>query len=303
MHTVCHDTLVQPSTLQEALSLLAKAPAGSIRPLAGGTDLFANRAIGRQFLDLSALPGFANAYIVHGEHTYLRLGAGFTWAQCQSGILQRLAGPHAGFDTLSLCAREIGGLQIQERATLVGNSCNASPAADGLTVLLSLDALVECQSERGVRVLALKDFVLGPRRTALAADELVVALRLPLAAPQLQCASHFQKLGARASLLISIAMVSVWLACDISAGNTKIVKARVAVGSCSPVARRFPLLEAQLQGLDLLAARRLVLSDVWKHELQLLTPLDDVRATAQYRQHAAGVLLARSLVAAMEKCA
>jgi CO/xanthine dehydrogenase FAD-binding subunit len=302
MPTVCHDTLDQPSTLQEALGLLAAAPAGGIKALAGGTDLFANRAIGRRFLDLSKLTCLNDAYIVHGQRPYLRLGASYSWAQCQTDQLQRLAGRQAGFDALSLAAREIGGQQIQERGTLVGNICNASPAADGVPVLLSLGAQVECVSLRGDRVLCLEDFVLGPRRTALANDELVVALRIPLCASQLHCASHFQKLGARASLLISIAMVSVWMACETVAGKTNLVDIRIAVGSCSPVAMRLKRLESQLTGLELQVAKSVVLNSTWKDELLMLTPLDDVRASAEYRVHAAGILLSRSLICAMEKC-
>ncbi len=300
MPTVCHDTLVQPATLQEALTVLAQRPAGSIKPLAGATDLFANRAIPAHLLDLSRITCLREAYIVHAHAAYLRLGSAFTWGQCQDGRLEKLVGPHAGLEALQLAAREIGGQQVQQQGTLVGNLCNASPAADGVPVLLSLGAQVECVSVRGHRVIPLEDFILAPRRIALAPDELVTALRLPLGPVHWRCVSHFQKLGSRASLLISIAMCAVWLACEQKAGRNRIVAARIAVGSCSPVARRFPLLEAQLLGREPAAALTWLEQGEWKSELAVLSPVEDIRATATYRRHAAGVLVYRSLSHALE---
>jgi CO/xanthine dehydrogenase FAD-binding subunit len=123
-------------------------------------------------------------------------------------------------------------VQIQNSGTVAGNLCNASPAADGVPPLLALDASVELASVAGTRRLKLDDFILGPRRTARRADELLAAILIPK--PRAAAHSHFLKLGARRYLVISIAMV----AAAIESERGKITTARVAVGACGPVAQR-----------------------------------------------------------------
>ncbi|WP_248708976.1 FAD binding domain-containing protein [Sediminicoccus sp. KRV36] len=159
-----------------------------------------------------------------------------------------------GFDALREAARQVGGRQVQARGTIGGNLCNASPAADGVPPLLVLDAEVELASQRGRRRLKLAEFILGNRRTARAPDELLVALHVPMARAAWR--SVFLKLGARAHLVISIVMV---------AANAE---GRIAIGSCSEVAR------------------------LWGEGA--LTPMDDVRGTADYRRAAAAELVARA---------
>ena len=116
------------------------------------------------------------------------------------------------FDALKAAAREVGGVQIQNAGTVAGNVCNASPAADGMPALLALGAEVELQSAAGSRRLPLDDFVLGSRRTARRADELVSALHIPARAAGAR--SVFLKLGGRRYLVISITMVAVLIELD-----------------------------------------------------------------------------------------
>jgi CO/xanthine dehydrogenase FAD-binding subunit len=193
------------------------------------------------------------------------------------------------FDGLKLAAREIGGVQIQNSGTLAGNLCNASPAADGVPALLALDASVELSSASGVRTLPLGEFILGPRKTARRSDELLTAILI--SKPKYPSNSHFLKLGARKYLVISITMASVVI--EHESGVVR--DARVAVGSCSPVALRLPALEAALRGRPL--NNRLAETATAAH-LAPLAPIDDVRASADYRIDSALTVVKRTIAGA-----
>ncbi len=272
------DAYLRPRTLDDALRLLAAAPGCQV--LAGGTDVFPARAGAevwlrrddRPLLDISGVAGLAE---ISETAAGWRLGALVTWAQ-----LRRAALPPA-FAGLCEAARQVGGAQVQNRGTLLGNLCNASPAADGAPPLLTLEAGVELAGPAGTRVLPLAAFLLGNRRTALAPGELAVALRLPR--PPEGAHGGFLKLGARSHLVISIAMVAGVLV--VAGGQVR--AARLAVGACSAVAQRLPLAEAALLGAPPDPAR------LRPEHLAGLAPIDDARASAAYRQHAALVLLRR----------
>ena len=278
----------RPTRLTEALALLAEAPAAPLL-LAGGTDIYPARAaaeawmrpVDRPLLDLSALPELAGIEDRGGHH---RIGALVTWAALREAALP------PWFDALRQAAAQVGGAQVQNRATLVGNLCNASPAADGVPPLLALDTEVELASLGGVRRLPLGAFLRGNRQTALVPDEIATAVLVPKAAPD--AVSRFEKLGARAYLVISIVMVATVI--ESAAG--RITRARIAIGACSPVAQRLPGLEAALAGLPLAQAA----SVPEPAHLAALSPIDDVRATAAYRRQAALVLLRRALAPAAE---
>jgi CO/xanthine dehydrogenase FAD-binding subunit len=263
--------------LSETLALIAEP--GALL-LAGGTDVFpgaGERPLTGRIVDLSRLRGL-RGITRSGEE--IRIGAATTWTD-----LVRADLPPA-FDALRAAAREIGAIQIQNRGTIGGNLCNASPAADGVPPLLILDPEVELVSTRGARRLPLASFITGNRRTLLAPDEMLAAVLVPAPAPGAR--STFLKLGARRYLVISIAMVAVLL--DIEAGV--VGGARVALGACSAVAQRLPLAEAALIGRKADAT----LSDGLRVEhLAALTPIDDVRASASYRNDAALVLLRRAV--------
>lgn len=279
----------RPGTLAEALALLAAAPERPV-VLAGGTDIYPARAAAeawmaaagreRPLLDITALPGL-RAIEDRGDH--YRIGALVTWAALRDSPLP------PWFDGLRAAAAQVGGAQVQNRGTVVGNLCNASPAADGVPPLLALDAALELASAaRGTRTVPLTEFVLGNRRTALAPDELAVALLVPApAAPEAR--GGFLKLGARRYLVISI----VTVAGVLEAGNGRVRRARLAVGACSPVARRLPGLEAALAGLPLEPAG--LAEAVRAEHLAPLSPIDDVRGSAAYRLEAALALLRRLL--------
>jgi CO/xanthine dehydrogenase FAD-binding subunit len=180
-------------------------------------------------------------------------------------------------------------VQIQNRGTVAGNLCNASPAADGVPPLLALDAEVELASGVGRRRIPLSQFVAGNRKTARRADEILSAVLVPRRMED--AASAFLKLGARRYLVISISMVAAVVLADRTG---RVVEAHVGVGSCSAKAQRLAGLENDLVGLP---ARAGIGATVRAEHLTPLSPIDDVRATADYRRDASMTLVRRALEA------
>ena len=269
----------RPASLAEATRLVAS---GDWRVLAGGTDVYpayVGRPPDRPLVDISAVDGLRG---IHRGAAAWSIGAATTWTDVLRADLPPL------FDGLKAAAREIGGVQIQNTGTVVGNLCNASPAADGTPVLMALDAQVVLQSARGTRRMAVTDFVLGPRRTACGADELVVAIEVPARGSAAR--SAFFKLGGRRYLVISISMVAVVVDVD-GAGVVRHVG--VAVGSCSARAQRLPALERRLVGRP---ADPGLVDRIDPADLAPLTPIDDLRASAAYRLDATATLIRRALV-------
>jgi CO/xanthine dehydrogenase FAD-binding subunit len=273
---------LQPKHLAAALDELARAPRTVV---AGGTDIYP-ACVGSEpppLLDISSLAEMRGIEPVAGGNAW-RIGALTSWSDLARKPLPAYA------RALAQAAREVGGVQIQNRATIGGNLCNASPAADGIPPLLALDAKVELASRRGRRLLAVDQFVLGNRQTARADDELLTAVVLP--ARSANAVSTFLKLGHRRYLVISIVMVAALLDFDAE-GNVSYCG--VAVGACSAAACRLPLLQQGLLG----APRR----EVPARTAQLLAagacaplaPIDDVRAPRDYRLDAAHCLIERAL--------
>ena len=264
----------RPRLLEQALELRADRP---LQILAGGTDVYPAKT-GRagwgdmRHPDILDVSGIDTLQGVREEGGFLILGALTTWSDLRR---MRLLPAFAG---LQAAAGEIGGRQIQNRGTLVGNICTASPAGDGIPCLLTLDAEVELASAAGTRCVPLARFITGYRQTDCRSDEIVTALRIPK--PQMRARGTFVKLGARRYLVISIVMA----AAVITADEDGIVRsAAIGVGACSPTARRLPDLEQALVGQSLAAAPDLVAPE----HIVALAPIDDVRASAAYRRVAA----------------
>ncbi len=268
----------KPRTLDEAVSLLA---AGDALILSGGTDFYpalGDRVLRDPVVDVSALGELRG---VSRESDHFRIGGLTTWTDVIRHPLPRC------FDALKSAAREVGSVQIQNRGTVAGNLCNASPAADGVPPLLALDAAVELASRSGLRRMQLADFLVGNRKTQRRSDELLTAVLIPREVED--AFSAFLKLGARRYLVISISMVAVVVKTD---DKGKVLDARIAVGSCSAVARRLRGLEHDLVGVSLRdGLGRLVNAE----HLASLSPIDDVRATAEYRKDASLLLVQRAL--------
>ena len=268
-------SLYRPQALDRALAFLGEGPAAVV---AGGTDVFPAlglRPAPARVLDLSAVEGLRG--IARAGDGW-RIGAATTWTDVVRADLPPL------FDALKQAARQVGSIQIQNTGTVAGNICNASPAADGVPVLIAMEAEVELASHHGTRRMPLCDFITGPRKTDLREGEIVTALYLP---HRDGARSAFGKLGSRTYLVISIvsAAVILWTEGRIVSG------ARVAVGAASPVPMRLPDVEAALVGRALSDLPGAVLAN----HLAALTPIDDVRATAAYRREAALVMIRRAL--------
>jgi len=271
---------LKPKTLDEAVSILSSED-GQI--LAGGTDFYP--ALGERLpqgrvVDITALREIRGISI---EAEWIRIGGLTTWSEVIRTPLPRC------FDALKAAAREVGSVQIQNRGTVAGNLCNASPAADGVPPLLALDAEVELASAAGRRRLVLAEFVVGNRKTQRRADEILAAVFVPRRLEN--AASAFLKLGARRYLVISISMVAAVLQAD---GTGRVSEARVAVGSCSARAQRLVQLERDLVGVQMTEG---IGSVVKEEHLSALSPIDDVRATAEYRRDASLTLVRRTLQA------
>ncbi len=270
---------LRPKNLEEAVCLLAEG--GQI--LAGGTDFYpalGERLPQGRMIDITAVGELRGISV---EPDWIRIGGLTTWTDVVRAPLPRC------FDALKMAAREIGSVQIQNRGTIAGNLCNASPAADGVPPLLALDAEIELRSASASRCVALGEFITGNRKTTRRADEILSAVFVPRRLEQ--AASAFLKLGARRYLVISISMVAAVLAGD---GTGRVSDARVAVGSCSARALRLRELERDLVGKPLQAG---IGETVRAQHLEALTPIDDVRATAAYRRDASLTLVRRALEA------
>ena len=291
---------LRPQGLEDAVAALAD---GRYTVLAGGTDVYPAR-VGRaqghapdnggddDILDITAVAGLRGITEIGedgdgGAGDFWRLGALTTWTD----VLRAPLPP--AFAALKQAAREIGGVQIQNAGTLCGNLCNASPAADGVPPLLAMDAEVELASRAGTRRLPLDDFILGNRKTARRADELMTAIIVPKLSERAR--SRFLKLGARKYLVISIVMVATLI--DLDDDGT-VAKARVAVGSCAARAHRLPAVEAALAGQPFDGE---LLARIGEEQLDPLTPIDDLRGSAGYRREAAVALIRRSLAALLSE--
>lgn len=272
---------IAATELSQALKVLSQGPAAVI---AGGTDWFptlGERVFEGTLLDVTRI---ADLNGITTTETGWRIGATTTWTDIIRADL-----PPA-FDGLKQAAREVGSVQIQNTATIAGNLCNASPAADGVPPLLTLEAEVELTSTNGQRRMPLSDFLQGVRQTARQPDELLSAIYIPQT-PQ-NATSAFFKLGARKYLVISITMVAALITLE----DGKISSAKIAVGAASPVAQRIPLLETALRGLTPAQIRQVITPEHFAH----LSPISDIRGSDAYRKEALVTATQRAILKTLD---
>jgi CO/xanthine dehydrogenase FAD-binding subunit len=256
--------VLTPRTLDEALRLYAERP--EARPIAGGTDVMVELNF-----DLSRPPELLNLNEVRElrewrrEDGGLRLGAGLTYTEAMRSDLAEL------LPALAEASRTVGSPQIRNRGTIGGNLGTASPAGDALPPLLVEQAEIELADADGSRVLPLAEFLVGPKRNALAPGELVTGVRVhPSGQPQ-----TFMKVGPRNAMVIAVC--SLALVADRERGEL-----RAAFGSAGPVVS---LVTAPLNERESFPERVAAAA----------SPIDDVRGTAAYRRHALRVLTERAL--------
>ena len=269
-----------PGSLAELWELMEAHPGAAL--LAGGSDLLPRRRAG--LIDppaLLGLEGIAELRRVHDEEPgWLFLGATARHAE-----LLRHPLVQARLPLLIQALRVLGSPLIRNQGTLGGNLCTASPAGDTLPPLYALQAQVELRSAGSSRRLGMADFILGPGRTALAPGEILYGLWVPTGQPW--TLAHFEKVGLRRALAIAVVSLAALLSLD-DAGLVR--EARLALGSVGPTVLRAPRAEAALLGQRLESA-------VLEHAAALLrqevSPMDDARASADYRRQVAGNLLLR----------
>jgi xanthine dehydrogenase small subunit len=266
--TISQRSLFEPRSLKHALRILQNEE--SVTPMAGCTDLYVSLNFGTlaatRFLNLWPLDALRSIETRDGR---LSIGALATYTDIIRSPLVRRALP-----MLAAAAREIGGVQIQNRGTIGGNIANASPAGDTLPVLSAADAIVILQNADGRREVPFNAFYTGYRRTVARSDELIVAVEVPPLAGR----QWFRKVGTRAAQAISkVVMAAV-------GGD----EPRLAIGSVAPTVLRLRRTESAL-------ARRVPIREAENILLDEIAPIDDVRSSADYRRRVAANLLRRCL--------
>lgn len=280
-------SVATPRSLDEALALLAADPEAHV--LAGGTDLMVEINFGhrrpRSIVAVNRVPEL-HGWSRDEDEGPITIGAGVTYSQLQLAPLANW------FPALAQAARTVGSPQIRNAGTIGGNLGTGSPAGDTLPVLAALDAVVLLAGAGGRREVALADFVIGPKRTALVPGELIVGVQVPvLRGPQ-----EFLKVGTRNAMVISVAGVALVVDLD---GRT----VRCGLGSVGPVPIRAAAAEEWVHDhVDWDAAR---VPDPRTYETfgamvaAAAAPIDDHRSTAAYRRHAVEVCARRALMRAL----
>lgn len=268
-----------PSSLQEAFHLL-KDYQSKARLLAGGTDLIPQmkkRAITAEIIiDLNRIPGLAGIEI-RGDRLHIR---GLTrLAEIKESPLVQEKAP--------VLAQAIGLMAsppIRNRATIVGNLCTASPAADTAPPLLVLDALVKMESIRGERIVPLSEFFLGPEKTVKRPDEILTEVIIPVQEGN----SAFMKLGRRKAFTLAVVSAAAFA----RTRKGKFEEVRVALGAVAPIPMRGRKVEEALKGSEVNEQKIVQAAERVREEV---SPITDVRASAEYRKDMSYVLTKRIL--------
>jgi CO/xanthine dehydrogenase FAD-binding subunit len=271
---------LSPTTWAEALAV--KAERTDAVPIAGGTDVMVELNFDKRrpaaLLDLTRIAELADW---GSDGAVLRVGAGVPYSRIIDELGQRLPG-------LAQAARTVGSPQIRNRGTVGGNLGSASPAGDAHPPLLACDAVVEVASVLGTRDVPVAEFFAGPKRSVLAPDELIAAVRIaPAPGPQ-----QFAKVGTRNAMVIAVCSVAVSV-------DPERRRVGVGVGSAAPTPVRAPAASEFAEStVDWDGRSALPEAVAWRFgELvaAAAAPIDDVRGTAAYRRHALSVLGRRCL--------
>ena len=271
--------LAIPETLDEALSALAQGN-GETQALAGGTnmivDLRARRAAPARLVGLGKIEALRGIRIADGRIT---LGARTTMSEIlhHPGLAKQVP-------SLIAQARVFGGQMVRNAATVAGNICSGSPAADSVPPLLALDAEVTLASAGRTRVVPLSEFFLGYKEDARAPGELMTEIAWDI--PRAPTADLFYKLARRKG--DAITMVGVAVSLSVEGGVCS--RARVALGAVAPVVKRAVAAEALLTGQALTPA---LIEEAAGRATQEVDPIDDIRASAGYRRHTVHALTRR----------
>lgn len=278
-----------PTSLSQAVELLAR-PAGTSRPLAGGTDLIDHVRNGRLtpdvLVDIKKIP---ELNLLEAGPAGLRLGAAVNCATVAAhpAII-------ANYTALVDSCQIIGGVQIQNRASVGGNLCNSGPAADSIPSVIALGGRCVIAGASGTREVAAEDFCTGPGRNVLKPGELLVEIQFP--APAKHSGSHYRRFIPRNEMDIAVVGVGVSVTLDDTL-NT-ITAARIALGAVGPT----PIMaSAAAAALVSQPATDATYQKAVPLAREVASPIDDMRGTKDYRLHLIGVLLVRSLQTAVAR--
>jgi carbon-monoxide dehydrogenase medium subunit len=271
-----------PTTLDEALSLLSEY-GGRANVIAGGTDLvpkLKRREIGapEYVIDLKGIPGLDEIKYDAGG---LRLGALVT-----IGMVEDSARIQQGFGILAQAARSMASPQVRNRGTIAGNICNAVPSADSAPPLLTLGAGLKIISGKGERTVNIADFFTGPGQTALSGDEILREIQIPDMPPGAK--GVYLKLTPRRAM--DLAIVGVAVVVIPQDGICQDI--RIALGAVAPTPIRAKKAEAVLKGQKL---DDVLIEKAAKAAAGESSPIDDHRASAEYRLDMVGVLVKRAM--------
>jgi CO/xanthine dehydrogenase FAD-binding subunit len=269
--------LISPGDLGTALKLMASEP-GRWLPVAGGTEVMVQYSAGRlpqrNLINLWNLPELLRIEV---KADTVMIGGGCTFAEIRAhGVIT------VEFPLLAKAAAWIGSIANQNRATLAGNLANASPAADSPPALLAYEAEIEMVSARGTRRIPYKDFHLGYKQTALAPDELILALHLPRRFAG--WCDYVRKVGTRNAQAIS----KVCMAAQAQVAGGVVDEIRIGMGSVAPVPLRLTRIEECATGRKVDAA---LIAECRQLLNTMIAPIDDIRSTMEYRRQVAGNVL------------
>ena len=270
-----------PTEVGEALKLLAEY-GEKANILAGGTDLVPKINYYELRPDNLIFIGGLGLDYIKEEDQKLVIGAGTTWTQIatSTSVLEKVG-------ILAEAAQLGASVAIRNVGTIGGNLANASPAADLAAALLALDAELSLKSEKGDRVVAIKDFFTGPGETVRNPSELLTDISIPVPKGK----TSFLKLGRRKALTLSVANTGVHLIMD---GN-RCEDARISLGAMAPTPLRCTKAEELIKGK---AVDATLISECAAEAVNESSPIDDQRATAWYRKKAGKALVARALAKA-----
>jgi carbon-monoxide dehydrogenase medium subunit len=277
----------EPGTLDDAVALLTRYD-GQASLLAGGTDLLVeikeHLRRPQHVVNIKKIPGMAA--LEYDDRTGLRFGALVTAREIE--VSPVVLGKYPG---LAQAARDLGSIQVRNRATIVGNICRASPSADTLPPLIADGATVGIYGPAGERSVALEAFFTGPGKTVLAPGELVTAVVVPPPPPR--TGKHYLKHGRRKAMELATVGVGVSLTLDGSVCR----EIRIALGAVAPTPIRARQAEAALRGRTL---DRAAIEGAARIAMTECRPISNVRGSADYRREMVGVLTRRTIERAME---
>jgi len=277
---------VRPSSLEEACAALALAD-GSAKALAGGTDVVVQMRAGsirpQTLVSLRDVPGLD--FVRQDEDGGMTLGALATLGKIEQSpeVAER-------FPAVAQAAAWVGSVQVRSRATLGGNLCNAAPSADTAPILIALGAEAILTDGQAERTVLLEDFFVGPGESVLGPGELLRAVRIP-PAPPTSFATYLKTF--RSAMDCCTVGVAAWV--DFESGSTVVRDARLALGAVAPTPIRARICEGMLAGRDLDEA---VIAEVGAKAVEEAHPIDDIRASAEYRQVLVEVMSRRVLTTA-----